>query len=134
MNKKILISIAILGLAIGGYFAYPYISFFADTGFDMAKERLNRLPFDSAKWKAGNENDIRLRMVDSLLRKYDLSGNTKAEILALLGEADNTGYFRNYDLVYRLGAERGFISIDSEWLLFRLDTNNTVKEYRIVSD
>ena len=134
MNKKILISIAILGLAIGGYFAYPYISFFADTGFDMAKERLNRLPFDSAKWKAGNENDIRLRMVDSLLRKYDLSGNTKAEILALLGEADNTGYFRNYDLVYRLGAERGFISIDSEWLVFRLDTNNTVKEYRIVRD
>ena len=103
-------------------------------GFDMAKERLNRMPFDSAKWKAGNENDIRLRMVDSLLRKYDLSGKTRAEILALLGEADNTGYFRDYGLVYRLGAERGFISIDSEWLVFRLDTNNTVKEYRIARD
>ena len=134
MKKKLFIAIAILALAIGGYFAYPYISFFTDMGYDVAKERLNRLPFDTAKWKSGKENDIRIRMVDSLLRKYELSGKTRSEILALLGEADNTGYFRDYDLVYRLGAERGFISIDSEWLVFRLGTNYTVKEYRIVRD
>ena len=134
MKKKSFISIAILALAIGGYFAYPYISFFTDMGFDAAKERLNRLPFDSAKWKAGQENDIRIRMVDSLLHNYELRGKTRAEILALLGKPDNTGYFREYDLVYRLGAERGFISIDSEWLVFRLDTNDTVKECTIARD
>ena len=134
MNKKLFISIAILALAIGGYFAYPYNSFFTDMGFDAAKERLNRLPFDSAEWKAGQENDIRIRMVDSLLRNYELRGKTRAEILALLGEPDNTGYFREYDLVYRLGAERGFISIDSEWLVFRLDTNDTIKECKIARD
>ena len=134
MTKKLFISIAILALAIGGYFAYPYISFFTDMGFDAAKERLNRLPFDSAEWKAGQENDIRIRMVDSLLRNYELRGKTRVEILALLGEPDNTGYFREYDLVYRLGAERGFISIDSEWLVFRLDTNDTVKECKIARD
>lgn len=134
MKKKSFISIAILALAIGGYFAYPYISFFTDMGFDAAKERLNRLPFDAAEWKAGQENDIRIRMVDSLLHNYELRGKTRAEILALLGKPDNTGYFREYDLVYRLGAERGFISIDSEWLVFRLDTNDTVKECTIARD
>lgn len=134
MKKKLFIAIAILALATGAYFAYPYISFFTDMGYDVVKEWLNRMPFDSAKWKAGNENDIRIRMVDSLLRKNELNGKTRAEILALLGEPDNTGYFRDYDLVYRLGAERGFISIDSEWLVFRLDTNDMVKECRITRD
>ena len=117
MKKKIFIAIAILALTISGYFAYPYISFFADMGYDAAKERLNRLSFDSAKWKAGNEDDIRIRMVDSLLRKYEFTGKSRAEVVDILGEPDKTGYFRDYDMVYRLGMERGFISIDSEWLV-----------------
>lgn len=134
MKKKLFIAIAILALSTGAYFAYPYISFFTDMGYDVVKEWRNRMPFESAKWKAGNENDIRIRMVDSLLRKYELNGKTRAEILALLGEPDNTGYFQDYDLVYRLRAERGFISIDSEWLVFPLDTNDMVKECRIARD
>ena len=134
MRKRIFISIAILALAIGGYFAYPDIMFFAKMGYDSAKERLNRLPFDSAKWKAGNEDEIRIRMVDSLLRKYEFTGKSRAEVVGILGEPDKTGYFCDYDMVYRLGIERGFISIDREWLVLKLDTNSAVTEYRIAHD
>ena len=134
MKKKTFIAISILALAIGVYFAYPYISFFADMGYDAAKERLNRLPFDSEKWKAGNEDEIRIRMVDSLLRKYEFTGKSRAEVVAILGEPDKTGYFRDYDMVYRLGIERGFIRMDSEWLVLKLDVHNVVAEYRIACD
>lgn len=134
MKKKLFIPLAILALAIGGYFAYPYISLFAEIGCAAAKERLNRLPFDSAKWKAGNEDEIRIRMVDSLLRKFEFTGKSRTEVVYILGEPDKTGYFRDYDMVYRLGMERGFISIDSEWLVIRLDADGLVKEYGIARD
>ena len=52
----------------------------------------------------------------------------------MLGEPPHTGYFKDWDLVYWLGRERGFISIDSEWLVVRLDPKGWVREYRIVRD
>ena len=73
-------------------------------------------------------------MVDSLLRQHNFIGKSRGEVVALIGEPDNTSYFREYDMVYRLGMERGFISIDSEWLVLRLDTNQVVTEFRIVRD
>lgn len=36
--------------------------------------------------------------------------------------------------LYRLGLEHGFVSIDSEWLVFRLDEENQVADTRIVRD
>ena len=92
------------------------------------------MPFDSAKWKAGNEDEIRIRMVDSLLRKFEFTGKSRTEVVYILGEPDKTGYFRDYDMVYRLGMERVFISIDSEWLVIRLDAAGLVKEYGIARD
>ncbi len=52
----------------------------------------------------------------------------------MLGEPPPPEYFRDWDMVYRLGMERGFISIDSEWLVIRLGTNGRVTESRIVHD
>ena len=37
-------------------------------------------------------------------------------------------------MVYWLGDERGYMSIDSEWLVVRLDGEGKVAEYRIVRD
>jgi hypothetical protein len=37
-------------------------------------------------------------------------------------------------MVYWLGPERGFIRIDSEWLVLRLDQSDIVREVRIVRD
>ncbi len=52
----------------------------------------------------------------------------------MLGEPPSTGYFSDWDLVYRLGMERGFISIDSEWLVTRLGPDGRVVQARIVTD
>ncbi len=59
---------------------------------------------------------------------------TREQVSAIIGEPDKTGYFKNWDMVYWLGPERGFISIDSEWLVFRLDELKRVTNYAIVRD
>ena len=51
----------------------------------------------------------------------------------MLGEPPDTGYFKQYDLVYWLGDERGFFSIDSEWLVIRIDDGRVI-EAEIVTD
>ena len=126
----ILITVGIALLVL----AAPYILVFGTMGIITVKERLSRRTFDSQVWKQGNQDEIRIRMVDSLLRRHNLVGMSRGEVTALIGEPDNTSYFREYDMVYRLGNERGFISIDSEWLVLRLNTNQVVTEDRIVRD
>jgi hypothetical protein len=59
---------------------------------------------------------------------------TREQTVAILGEPDKTEYFRDWDMVYWLGPERGFMSIDSEWLVFRLDGQQKVTDYKIVRD
>jgi hypothetical protein len=87
------------------------------------------LPFDRAVWNA-EVQDIddfrRHRMADWLLKQRRLVGMTRAEIVSMLGEPTKTSFFREYDLVYVLGNERGWMSIDSEWLLMRLDRTGRV--------
>lgn len=73
--------------------------------------------FDSNAWKSVTGNDAsKLAMVDDLLARYQLVGMKRAEIDDLLGVPPDTPYFADSDYVYWLGPERGFISIDSEWL------------------
>jgi hypothetical protein len=101
-------------------------------------ESYDGMPFDSTTWKASlaqeNDNPIRLRMVDSLLRQHTLKGMDREQIVSLLGTPPLTRYFKEYTFVYWLGPERGFMSIDSEWLLIRLDENNRVTEARLARD
>src|SRR5262245_55078497 len=77
--------------------------------------------FDSASWKASLTSDsldpIRLRMVDDLLHRHRLRGMTREEVVSLLGTPPETNYFRDYDLVYWLGSEGGYFSLNSEWWL-----------------
>src|SRR5207249_11294818 len=84
------------------------------------EEYANRIPFDSASWQdedqVYSDNPVRLRMVDDLLKRYQLVGISKAKIDELLGPPTKTEKFGDYDYVYWLGPERGFIRIDSEWL------------------
>lgn len=80
------------------------------------------------------EQGIRLEMADRLIVRAILKGKSRAEVVAMLGEPPPTEYFRNWDLVYWIGPERSFFSIDSEWLVFRLGPDGRVVEYRIVRD
>jgi hypothetical protein len=92
--------------------------------------------FDSTAWRdeAQIQRGVRLGMADRLIAQGTLLGKTRAEVVEMLGEPPRTGYFADWDLVYWLGPERGFISIDSEWLVLRLSADGRVTDNRIVRD
>ena len=102
------------------------------------KEWRNRLPFDTATWKtslaAKDDDPIRLRMVDDLLSHHPLRGMSRDEVASMLGTPPKTDYFRDYDFVYWLGPERGFISIDSEWLGIKFGRDGRVSDARLLRD
>lgn len=77
---------------------------------------------------------VRGCMIDDFLDRNDLRGKTRAEVVALIGEPDKTDYFKEYDLVYWLGPERGFVGIDSEWLVIKLDSSGRVLSAELVTD
>jgi hypothetical protein len=97
------------------------------------------LPFIAAWWRAGEQHwsdplHRRHRIADWLILSDRLIGHSREDVVTLLGEPPPTEYFKEWDMVYLLGAERGFISIDSEWLVLRLDDRRVVREARIVGD
>ena len=95
------------------------------------------LPFDRVVWSADVEDieDFRRhRMADWLVEERRLLGMSRAEAISMLGEPTVTSHFRDFDLVYVLGNERGWISIDSEWLLIRLDNTGHVSSAVIARD
>jgi len=128
MRKRALLIVGLIVVfgGIAGWF------FFGDT----IQEHLRRRSFDPVAWQGSKTitNDIRIRMVDDLLRRHSFRGMTREQVIAIVGEPDKTEYFKEWDLVYWLGPERGFISIDSEWLVFRLDSQKKVTDLRIVRD
>jgi hypothetical protein len=95
--------------------------------------------FDPVAWRNGDNvaagsDAPRLRMADGLVRSGMLRGQSAAAVRDLLGPASPTEKWRDWDLVYWLGPERGPISIDSEWLVVRFDRNGVVSEARVVRD
>lgn len=73
-------------------------------------------------------------MADDLVKKRKLIGLSRPEVVALLGEPSKTEYFKEFDLVYYLGPERGFISIDSEWLVLKLGHDGRVEVAKVAHD
>jgi hypothetical protein len=95
--------------------------------------------FDQAVWLEGEKaapspEAPRLAMADVLVSSRALVGKKRKEVEAMLGPVTDTDKFRDYDLVYWLGATRGFMPIDSEWLVLRLDERDEVSDARVVSD
>lgn len=91
--------------------------------------------FDPIAWRNDAEigSGVRQSMADGFIANRSLIGHTRAEVVEMLGEPPDTGYFKQYDLVYWLGDERGFFSIDSEWLVIRIDDGRVI-EAEIVTD
>ena len=108
----------------------------ATIGYAFATGYLPIRPFDAGLWRQVKtaDNHVRLRMVEWLLRSGQLDRLTRPQVLELLGDPDGGPYFRDWDLVYWLGPERGFLGIDSEWLVLRIGSNGRVSEYRVVRD
>ncbi len=110
---------------------YIYVFYFEDP--------VNHMEFDSTIWKETpaehSLDSVRLRMVDDFLDQHDVIGMPKTKIIDLLGDSDNTSYFKNYDLVYCLGQEtESYFGIDSKWLVFEIDELNTISSFQIVTD
>ena len=124
----------IVALLIGGVWAF--VRFGLEPGPEARCAGHER--FQVATWRDAHQADgplaVRGCMVDDLLATRDFHGHSRAEVVGLLGEPRKTEYFSNYDLVYWLGPERGLMSIDSEWLVFKLDSLKRVREYRLVTD
>jgi hypothetical protein len=92
--------------------------------------------FDPVAWRDESQvqRGVRLGMADRLIARRTLLGKTRAEVVELLGEPPPTEYFADWDMVYWLGPERGFISIDSEWLVLRLAEDGRVVDNLILRD
>jgi hypothetical protein len=92
--------------------------------------------FDAELWRKSTRyaDTARVEMVDSLIWSGRLDGLTRSEVEELLGPPGTAGYFRDWDMVYRLGDERGLFPVDSEWLVIRIGSGGRVSEYRIERD
>ena len=132
-TKRLLVcSVVVVGLGGLVFFGSGAGAIFGDS----ILEWWHRERFDAVAWRSGGSctDGVRIRMVDDLLRRHRFGGMTRGQVTAIVGEPDKTNYFSDWDMVYWLGPERGFMGIDSEWLVFRLDGEKRVSEYEIVRD
>jgi hypothetical protein len=134
--------VRVAGVALAVGFAVAAFAFWQAYGHSRRQLSESRCAghetFVRSDWmdttKAFGRLAVRGCMVDDLLDKHELNGLTRAEVVALIGEPPATEYFKDFDLVYWLGPERGLIGIDSEWLVIRLDSRQRVSEARLVTD
>jgi len=131
-KRLLFFSLLFVGLAVLAVLGAGVWFFFGDS----IRERWNRQRFELVAWQSGQSrtNAVRIRMVDDLLHRHRFGGMTRDQVTAIVGEPDKTEYFRDWDMVYWLGPERGFMGIDSEWLVFRPDGQKKVSDYKIVRD
>lgn len=92
-----------------------------------------QMEFSADKWH--EHEDKRVDIVDDLLEEYDFTGWSETKVTKLLGEPvkDGGGKEPN-NIVYYLGDERGYPSIDREWLLFWFDESHYVTKVEITTD
>ena len=119
--------------AVGLIFA---ISVMLVTGFWVISPPLPLHSFDPVQWRSVTRSDeySRQDMVGALIWHGYLDGKTKDEVVRMLGPNCECEYFSDWDLVYWLGPERGWLSLDSEWLVIRFDSAGKVAEYTLVTD
>jgi hypothetical protein len=135
-HRRLSVGVGIVGAVVAiGAFGLPTLR---RALLPLPTDRCHDSSFNPAAWRdsslAYSAAAVRGCMVDDLLARQPMRGRSRAEIVALLGEPRPTAYFKNYDLVYWLGPERGLMSIDSEWLVMRLDSAGRVSQARIVTD
>ncbi|MXO70216.1 hypothetical protein [Alteraurantiacibacter buctensis] len=93
-------------------------------------------PFDASDWRAVSRSDdySRQEMVGALIWDDTLEGRTRPQVLALLGPDCECACFSDWDLVYWLGPERNWLSLDSEWLVINFDAAGRFQDYALVTD
>ena len=100
---------------------------------------VDQIYFDSDVWKNTpaefSLESTRLKMVDDFLDKHFIVGMSRDEVISLIGEPDQTEYFKSYEMVYMLGQETdSYFAIDLQWLALDLNDSERVASYNIVTD
>jgi len=85
--------------------------------------------FTSQRWIRADDEE-RGRLIDSFRKLYPLVGETKMQVITLLGEAD---YEEEYSLSYMIGSYKQFIAIDPCMYHIVFDTNFIVISEAIFS-
>src|SRR5687767_4320901 len=94
--------------------------------------------FDASQWKSAREIDnlrtVRSQMVDDLIATHDFRGWPRSKIEELLGQPELEAKY-GWEFGYYLGIERaGAFSLDNEYLVFRLTSDDRVSEFRTTVD
>jgi len=78
---------------------------------------------------------MRQKMLGDAIRLYVRNGRRDI-LLANLGPSEDNDYFSDSgrDVIYRLGDERGFLSVDSEWLLVWFNDHGETVKYEVWTD
>ena len=96
------------------------------------------IPFERTAWDASRESltdQTRHRMADSLIESKAPIGKSAAEVTLLLGEPDTPTFHPEiWDITYVLGPCRHMMSIDTEFLVLKLDANRIVREAGLTED
>lgn len=96
------------------------------------------MPFDQTVWTDDDaiyqEPNPRRLMADDVMKNHLRTGMSRQDVIALLGKPTDAPHFQDRDLVYWLGSEGGFISIDSSWLVLDLGETGTVEKFELVTD
>lgn len=93
-------------------------------------------PFDRERWRAAAADDDvrRIKMAEDLLRRHELVGQNRGQIIWLLGPPTDTDKFESHcDDIYHLGPQRGLFPIDSEWLCLNYEADRVIQA-EIVAD
>jgi len=89
--------------------------------------------FSSNRWQSANlMTQTRVHMAPDLLGSRQLIGKSRAEVIKLLGPTTETDKFRDWDMVYVLGPQEGYI--DDQWLVLKLDESGRVTKQELVYD
>jgi hypothetical protein len=91
--------------------------------------------FDQQRWRECDvTTSTRAAMAEDLVRSGRLIGLSKDDVVRLLGEPNASRYCPRAEFGFALGAERGFVSIDSEWMCLRLGPKGKVIEVYLKKD
>lgn len=87
--------------------------------------------FTPSKWL--NNESKRVLMVDDMLENYKIKKMNKTDILDLLGKPTIIEKMNN-NIMYYLGDERSFVSVDSELLVVYFNEKDECIKYEIITD
>ena len=77
-------------------------------------------------------SQTRNHMVRDLMDSRVLLGKRREQVIELLGPVTETDKFQDWDMVYVLGPQDGYI--DHEWLVLRTDPNGVIAEQQTFYD